>query len=487
LLGMEKTFMKDQRAGTEIIVVATVMLVDAGPMATDVVIHPDFGAPPTAFWLIFLGCLWIASGVGMVQDALGYPLSVNVQMAIYVLAQGIGTSATTTLGKLLSLESGFILALVGLLYVAAGATNTVSSIIAGPTSPLTRPPTPSPLTQTPNPKPPARTNERERCSEGAVSTRSAAHHTAVCARCARSEEAQPGRLYPIRLRLFPRPQPDDRAARVGRWALTLDCALALTLPLTLTSRATRRRREVPAPHRDLPARMDLRRPAGRHTRRCVCVRRRLEVHLAVGDVHWDPCADRVGHLRPLQRGLQDLRVRRHRWVWQVHLAEELQQDALDRRVLETVHARGQAGGREEEEPREARVDNRVPGAGAAAGRAERQAALDERGRGDRRSSVAVARRGRRAARHPPHTTPGPVERGRSHGEGYSALRRCLPRDRLALGTNALSECDACTLGERSTLCGMPGLTMRASRSAVVATLTGPRICTRHAHASMHRL
>jgi len=130
LLGMEKTFMKDQRAGTEIIVVATVMLVDAGPMATDVVIHPDFGAPPTAFWLIFLGCLWIASGVGMVQDALGYPLSVNVQMAIYVLAQGIGTSATTTLGKLLSLESGFILALVGLLYVAAGATNTVSSIIA---------------------------------------------------------------------------------------------------------------------------------------------------------------------------------------------------------------------------------------------------------------------------------------------------------------------------------------------------------------------
>ena len=51
-------------------------------------------------------------------------------MLIYVVAQGVGTSATTTLGKLLSLSHGALLAAVGLLYILAGLTNTGSSVVA---------------------------------------------------------------------------------------------------------------------------------------------------------------------------------------------------------------------------------------------------------------------------------------------------------------------------------------------------------------------
>jgi len=128
-LGMEQSMMKDKRAGTEVIVVATVMLMDAGPLAQEVV--PDFGFPPTVLWLLFLCGLWVYSLVGMLRDVgLGVALSPNAQMAIYVVAQGIGTSATTTLGKLLAIEKGGAIFVVMALYVAAGATNTISSIIA---------------------------------------------------------------------------------------------------------------------------------------------------------------------------------------------------------------------------------------------------------------------------------------------------------------------------------------------------------------------
>ncbi len=66
----------------------------------------------------------------MVRDLCNAGYSENTLMAIYVAAQGIGTSATTSLGKLLSLADGPALMVVGVLYGLAGATNTYSSVIA---------------------------------------------------------------------------------------------------------------------------------------------------------------------------------------------------------------------------------------------------------------------------------------------------------------------------------------------------------------------
>ena len=129
-LGMEK-FRKHQAVGTEVIVVATAMLIDAGPSADGIGADDSFGSSPLdASWLFFLGLLWLGSLVGMVQDALGAERSQEWVMAVYVVAQGIGTSSTTTLGKLLSMQQGVGLVAVMTLYISAGLTNTYSSVVA---------------------------------------------------------------------------------------------------------------------------------------------------------------------------------------------------------------------------------------------------------------------------------------------------------------------------------------------------------------------
>lgn len=132
-LGMED-FKKNQKVGTEVIVVATIMLIDAGPTASASIEAAAFAnigtTAPTIAWLCVIFLLWLYSLVGMVQDACGVQHSPNSQMVMYVIAQGIGTSATTSLGKLLSLADGMALTAVGVLYGLAGLTNTYSSVIA---------------------------------------------------------------------------------------------------------------------------------------------------------------------------------------------------------------------------------------------------------------------------------------------------------------------------------------------------------------------
>ena len=104
-----ETFAKNQRVGTEVIVVATIMLMDAGPDVPDddaEVAPPSLASPLALLWISFVGVLWVGSMVGMTRDVLGRQHSARTLMAVYVVAQGVGTSATTTLGKLLSLTRG---------------------------------------------------------------------------------------------------------------------------------------------------------------------------------------------------------------------------------------------------------------------------------------------------------------------------------------------------------------------------------------------
>mmetsp|Transcript_11026 Transcript_11026/g.28230 ORF Transcript_11026/g.28230 Transcript_11026/m.28230 type:complete len:309 (-) Transcript_11026:513-1439(-) len=132
-LGME-SFKKNQKVGTEVIVVATIMLIDAGPIADpaiDAAAYENIGTTMyTLVWLGVLTALWLFSLFGMVGDAMGSKYSPTFTMLIYVVAQGIGTSATTSLGKLLNLADGNAFYAVCALYGLAGATNTYSSVIA---------------------------------------------------------------------------------------------------------------------------------------------------------------------------------------------------------------------------------------------------------------------------------------------------------------------------------------------------------------------
>ena len=132
--GMQ-AFKKNQKVGTEVIVVATVMLIDAGPMpskAQDAAAFASFGnSTHTVIWMGVLAGLWLWSTYGMLRDTCcGAEYSNTMLMSIYVAAQGIGTSSTTSLGKLLSLAEGSSFMLVGVLYGLTGATNTYSSVIA---------------------------------------------------------------------------------------------------------------------------------------------------------------------------------------------------------------------------------------------------------------------------------------------------------------------------------------------------------------------
>jgi len=63
---------------------------------------------------------------------LGWETGADARMAIYVLAQGIGTPGVTSLGKIFSLVSndGLGFFVCGAVFAAVGATNTGSSILA---------------------------------------------------------------------------------------------------------------------------------------------------------------------------------------------------------------------------------------------------------------------------------------------------------------------------------------------------------------------
>lgn len=148
LLGM-KRFAKDEMVGVIVIVVAVTMLIDAGPvedtacsfrfsrldrdaagdMPTDCA-APGWYGTLTSAWLLLVALLWLASTIGMARDALGAPTPRTAQLAIYVLAQGIGTPGVTSLGKIFALVSGRDLLVAGVLFALVGATNTLSSILA---------------------------------------------------------------------------------------------------------------------------------------------------------------------------------------------------------------------------------------------------------------------------------------------------------------------------------------------------------------------
>ena len=124
------TFEKAQRVGTFVIVFATLMLIDAGPTEREQ-LFIEYTHIPTMAWLLFLATVWIASTVGMIRDVgLGLGHSPDMLMAIYVVAGGIGTAATTTLFKLLTIESGGVLGLCCVLLAATGATNMLAALIA---------------------------------------------------------------------------------------------------------------------------------------------------------------------------------------------------------------------------------------------------------------------------------------------------------------------------------------------------------------------
>lgn len=134
LLGME-TFKKHQKVGTAIIMVSTVMLMDAGPKpdgSLDEEVFSRFGTTTSSIaWLCFLSLLWTLSTVGMVRDFRnGEQFSTNYRMAIYVVAQSIGTSGTTLCGKSIALAQGNTFVVVCIAYAFVGVTNTWSSIIA---------------------------------------------------------------------------------------------------------------------------------------------------------------------------------------------------------------------------------------------------------------------------------------------------------------------------------------------------------------------
>lgn len=82
-------------------------------------------------FLLFCIVLWGVSTAGMVADFRGVPMSAGAVMATYVVAQGIGTSGVTTLGKLLALVDGSLaLSAVLFMFGAVGVTNTYSSVAA---------------------------------------------------------------------------------------------------------------------------------------------------------------------------------------------------------------------------------------------------------------------------------------------------------------------------------------------------------------------
>jgi len=151
-LGM-KSFAKDETVGIVVIVVATVMLIDAGPVESSLCWRhaarswpwswlgsgddasgslADCAAPVlTSTWLLLVALLWLWSTIGMARDALGAPgFSPTTQMCIYVLAQGIGTPGITSLGKIFALATGRGLVACGVLFALIGSTNTLSSILA---------------------------------------------------------------------------------------------------------------------------------------------------------------------------------------------------------------------------------------------------------------------------------------------------------------------------------------------------------------------
>ena len=130
-----QSFTKSEMTGTLVLMVSSFMLLEAGPTASDrrdAESYDNVGTAGPLLWILFLAALWAASAWGMYIDFTGkQPLPPGGVMATYVVAQGVGTSGTTSLGKIFSLNKSGVGVLVTLvLYVLCGATNTYSSIAA---------------------------------------------------------------------------------------------------------------------------------------------------------------------------------------------------------------------------------------------------------------------------------------------------------------------------------------------------------------------
>lgn len=134
VLGMQ-SFTKSEMIGTLVLMVSSFMLLEAGPRASaarDAESYDQIGTLGPLLWILFLAFLWGVSAWGMVVDFMEKrPLPPGGVMATYVVAQGIGTSGTTSLGKILPLtKSGSGLFVTLILYALCGSTNTYSSIAA---------------------------------------------------------------------------------------------------------------------------------------------------------------------------------------------------------------------------------------------------------------------------------------------------------------------------------------------------------------------
>ena len=134
VLGMQ-SLTKSEMIGTLVLMVSSFMLLEAGPRASaarDAESYDQIGTLGPLLWILFLAFLWGVSAWGMVVDFMEKrPLPPGGVMATYVVAQGIGTSGTTSLGKILPLtKSGSGLFVTLILYALCGSTNTYSSIAA---------------------------------------------------------------------------------------------------------------------------------------------------------------------------------------------------------------------------------------------------------------------------------------------------------------------------------------------------------------------
>jgi len=135
-LGMQ-SFKKSQQVGTLVLVVATIMLIDAGPTAEGSVAKSGVElvtSIPSIVWELTFALMWGCACAGMVADlVMRKALGPSKLMLIYVTAQATATSAVTTLGKLLVMMDHLSFICVALLLAATAGTNVYSNIMAART------------------------------------------------------------------------------------------------------------------------------------------------------------------------------------------------------------------------------------------------------------------------------------------------------------------------------------------------------------------
>lgn len=129
-----QSFSRSQQIGILVLVIATIMLIDAGPSAeaSDGKSGIDLvSSTPSIVWALAVGVTWGLSCAGMVADLCAEEDLTQTQlMLIYVTAQATATSAVTTLGKLLVMTEGAAFMVVGMLLATTAFTNVYSNIMA---------------------------------------------------------------------------------------------------------------------------------------------------------------------------------------------------------------------------------------------------------------------------------------------------------------------------------------------------------------------